>query len=406
MIHIGTKKTAGFFITALLVTLCSVMPALARSTVLCTTFPIYQITRNIAGPDKNLSIELMLPNQMGCPHGYTLSPQDMKKITRADILVINGLGMEEFLDESVQKANPEIKIIDSSRGISPTIAYTNDNHQDHDHNKGKHKGNNDDKSRNHKNANASIPHDLEKYHENLPPGMEFDHSAIFEEMENHEAMKKKPHDHKAMHAMHEEDHNRKTSHEYHNAHEAAPHDHQTCEHHHHTGTNPHLFASPRMAAQIAMNIAAGLSKVYPESASIYFQQAATYEKTMNVLADETAALGKKLKNKRIIQPHGAFDYLARDMGIHIIDTMQPHGQKPSAAEMIHLVRRIKKRKVGAIFTEPQYPGETGQTLSKETGVPVVIIDPVATGPDNAPLDYYETTMRQNLKRIEKALGTK
>ncbi len=359
MIRISIKNTAGIFTTALLLIACSFMPAFARSTVLCTTFPIYQITRNIAQADKNLAIELMLPNEMGCPHNYTLSPQDMKKIARADILIINGLGMEEFLNDSVQKENPQIFIIDSSTGISPTIAYTNDSH----------KGNTDHKSKDDTHANAAIPHDLEKYHADLPPGMEFDHSAIFEQIKEHEEMKKEDHGH-------------------------------------HAGINPHLFASPRMAAQIAMNIATGLSKAHPEKADIYSRQAEKYEKTMNQLADEMAALGRKLENKKVIQPHGAFDYLARDMGLHIIATMQPHGQKPSASEMVHLVHRIKEKKVGAIFTEPQYPQNTGQTLSRETGVPVVIIDPVATGPANAPLDYYEITMRKNMKRIEKTMGTK
>ncbi len=316
-------------LTVLLIA-CTTVPALARTAILCTTFPMYQITRNVAETDNNLDIELLLSSQMGCPHGYTLSPQDMKKIAKADILVVNGLGMEEFLDGSIQEINPDIQIIDSSKGIK-TMAYKHRNHH------------------------------------------------------------AKKHDQAHTHHEHGDNHDR--------------HRH-TCNHNHDSGPNPHLFASPLMTTQIAMNIAAGLSRVNPSKATIYFQQATKYEKAMNALADEMAAIGKRLKNKRIIQPHGAFDYLARDMGIHIIDTMQPHGQKPSAAEMVHLVRRINQRKVGAIFTEPQYPQNTGKTLSKETGVPVVIIDPVATGPDKAPLDYYETTMRHNLKLIEQTLGTK
>ena len=63
---------------------------------------------------------------------------------------------------------------------------------------------------------------------------------------------------------------------------------------------------------------------------------------------------KKFKNKKIIQPHGIFDYLARDLGLEIVATTQGHGQEPSTAEIINLIKIIKNEKVGAIASEPQY----------------------------------------------------
>lgn len=117
-----------------------------------------------------------------------------------------------------------------------------------------------------------------------------------------------------------------------------------------------------------------------------------------------AKSGSRLKNHRIVQPHGVFDYLARDMNLTIVAVLQPHGQEPSAAEMVELVKTITEEQVGAIFTEPQYPEKIGKTLAKETGVPVAMLDPVATGPENAPLTYYETIMRQNMQILEATLG--
>lgn len=84
--------------------------------------------------------------------------------------------------------------------------------------------------------------------------------------------------------------------------------------------------------------------------------------------------------------------------------MQAHGQEPSASEMMQLVKTIKERRAGAIFTEPQYPEKVGNVLSQETGIPVAMLDPVATGPENAPLDFYETVMRQNMKTFASTLG--
>ncbi|MBU0990852.1 MAG: metal ABC transporter substrate-binding protein [Proteobacteria bacterium] len=93
----------------------------AEQTVLATTFPIYQIVRNITQGRDGIKVELMLPSQMGCPHDYALTPQDMQKLAKADILVVNGLGMEEFLGAPVKKANPNIRVIDSSTGIQETL---------------------------------------------------------------------------------------------------------------------------------------------------------------------------------------------------------------------------------------------------------------------------------------------
>lgn len=326
------KKIIFAILTICIAVGLSLFPIAARAVaaekiILATTFPIYQITRNVAQGRDGVRIDLMLSSQMGCPHDYALTPQDMQKLAKADILVVNGLGMEEFLGAPVKKANPKITVIDSSMGIRETIIYSGD----HDHAK-------------------ALRHD---------------------EISDHG------------HAHHSEE-----------------------KHHHHAGVNPHLFASPKMTAKLAMSIAEGLSKADPKGAAVYLKNARAYAGEMNKLAVDMAALGKRLKNNRIVQPHGVFDYLARDMGLTIVEVMQAHGQEPSASEMIHLVTTIREKRAGAIFTEPQYPEKAGKTLSKETGVPVAVLDPAATGPENAPLAYYETVMRRNMKTLESILGVK
>ena len=299
--------------------------ARAELNVLCTTFPIHLIARNVAQGRAGVDLQLMLPAGMGCPHDYALTPQDMRKLAAADVLVVNGLGLEEFLGAPVRTANPDIETIDSSAGIQDLLEYA------------------------HEHAEAEEDHD-------------------------HEA--EADHDH-------------------------AEHDHG---HHHHAGVNPHLFASPRQAARIALNVAAGLSKADPEGAGVYFRNAQAYADRLNALADEMAALGRALKNNRIVEPHGVFDYLARDMGLEVVAVLRPHGQEPSAAEMLELVRTLRAKQAGAIFTEPQYPAKVGAALARETGLPTATLDPVATGPDEAPLDYYETAMRKNVEVLRAVLG--
>lgn len=290
----------------------------AELNVLCTTFPIHQITRNVVHGRDGLKVELLLPASLGCPHDYALTPQDMRKIAAADVLVVNGLGLEEFLGAPVRKANPAIVTVDTSAGIGGLLPYPDE-----------HAG--------HRETEAGSPHE-----------------------DGHEE--------------------------------------------HHEGMNPHLFASPRLAGRIATNIAAALSKADPAGSGVYAANAKTYAARMDALADDFKVLGQRVRNKRVVQPHGAFDYLARDAGLEIVASMQAHGVEPSAAEMLDIVRRVRACSAAAVLVEPQYSPRTGQAIARETGIPMAVLDPVATGPADAPLDYYETVMRRNLETLRATVG--
>lgn len=288
----------------------------AGGKILCTTFPVYQITRNIAEGVAGLEVELMIPARLGCPHNYSLTPGDMRKIAGADVLVINGLGMEEFLGAPLENANPGIAVINSSRGIGGLLGYSGRESGEHVH-----------------------------------EGEEGDHD------------------------------------------------------HSHGGMNPHLFASPAMAAEMVVNIAAGLARIFPERADFLQEKGRRYAGELNQLAVEVASLAGGLANNRIVTQHGAFDYLARDAGLEIVATINAEGGDAlSAAGVIRLVRVIKETGAGAVFTEPQYPARIGRTIAAEAGIPAGELDPVAGGPDSAPLDYYETVMRKNIKVLRQYLG--
>ncbi|MGQ9663186.1 MAG: metal ABC transporter substrate-binding protein [Kiritimatiellia bacterium] len=448
-----------------ILTVCSafglcVSPALekaqaAERTVLATTFPIYQIVRNVAQGREGMKIDLMLPSQLGCPHDYALTPQDMQKLAKADILVVNGLGMEEFLGAPVKKANPKIILIDSSTGIEETLQYSGDQHHEHGHDHSKA----EDHAQDPFEWAGAFKLEPGVYHWSFAkvdgkyaePTMKMvalvsDPNNSIEKVETRASELFGTEGHALdnggrlrlgdLHLLHFDVDQSSTVFEiaieepgvYVFFTEHKPSEFEAGEHffkssdgrdvepfdqkpaqdhaHHHSGVNPHLFASPRMTAKLALNIASELSKADPDGAPIYSKNAKAYAEKMNRLADEMAALGRQLKNTRIVQPHGIFDYLARDMGLEIVAVMQPHGQEPSASEMLQLVQVIKEKRAGAIFTEPQYPEKIGKTLSKETGLPVAMLDPVATGPENAPLTYYETIMRQNMKTLESVLGVK
>lgn len=84
--------------------------------VLCTTYPVYLFTQNIT-LGTPCQVELLIDAHFGCPHNYSLMPKDMRKLARADVLIINGLGLEDFLGSSLSKTNPKLVTIISTQGI-------------------------------------------------------------------------------------------------------------------------------------------------------------------------------------------------------------------------------------------------------------------------------------------------
>jgi ABC-type Zn uptake system ZnuABC Zn-binding protein ZnuA len=87
--------------------------------VLTSFLPMEIFTRNVVGDAPGVTVVSMLPASMGCPHDYALTPGDMKKIASADLFVVNGYGMEEFLGEPVLRANPKLRIAETARAVPP-----------------------------------------------------------------------------------------------------------------------------------------------------------------------------------------------------------------------------------------------------------------------------------------------
>lgn len=102
-----------------------------------TTFlPITNFTKAVAGD--RAQVTQLLPNNIG-PHDYQAKPEDVQKLAKADVLVMNGLEMEAFLEDMVKNAgNSELAMVDSSEGIAviPNEEEHGDEHDHEDHAEG------------------------------------------------------------------------------------------------------------------------------------------------------------------------------------------------------------------------------------------------------------------------------
>lgn len=92
----------------------------SRLRVVTTIAPLYSFTKNIAGD--SVILENLLPSGVG-PHEYSLSPEDARKIADADILIKNGVGLEEWINKLTGLANEfrsnskKLVVVDTSEGV-------------------------------------------------------------------------------------------------------------------------------------------------------------------------------------------------------------------------------------------------------------------------------------------------
>jgi zinc transport system substrate-binding protein len=108
-----------------------------KKRVVATFLPMYWFTKAVAGDVAE--VEILIPPGTEV-HDYQATPENVKTITTADILVKNGLGLEEFLENTIKNTqNAKLQKVDASKGIktlgeiSPVVEGVGGKGHSHDH---------------------------------------------------------------------------------------------------------------------------------------------------------------------------------------------------------------------------------------------------------------------------------
>lgn len=167
--------------------------------------------------------------------------------------------------------------------------------------------------------------------------------------------------------------------------------------------NPHIFVSVKSYIKQVQNICDELCKLDVKNKEIYEQNTREYISNLEELDKEIAMELSELNNKNIVASHNSLDYFAKDYGLNITGVIESeHGKAISAGELAHIIENIKENNVQAIFVEQEYNLKMVETISKETGVSVYMLNPVTSGKNNK--EEYINIMKDNLKVIKGALS--
>lgn len=109
--------------------------------VVTTFFPVYCFTANVAGD--LAEVQNLLPPGSG-PHGYSFTARDGQKISSAQLVIMNGLGLDDWLERSIRNLSSRHKpdIVAMTGGMSDQLIETGHEGHDHshDHDHGHHHG--------------------------------------------------------------------------------------------------------------------------------------------------------------------------------------------------------------------------------------------------------------------------
>lgn len=310
-----TRKCLGNFIMALLVffvlmfTMSFVScapPTLEKDTpkTVTTIYPVYDMARQIAGQRVEV-ICLMNPGES--PHTFEFTPERIKKLEGAEIAIKVGLGLDDWLDNTLKSLDSNISIYDIHKGIEFMEGECS-----HDH--------------------GSDHHDTN---------------------------------------------------------------------HHHGQANPHIWLSLENAKIIVENIYHILSENYPEYDNYFVENKQHYLEEIKDLDAAFKQEAQGFSKKKFIAHHDAWVYLAHDLGIEQVMSVEPFpGKEPTPAYIIQLQKTVDQYNIETVFIEPQLSPDVVNFLTQDMALEVRTLDPLG-GTDET--ETYLELMTYNFEQIKGAL---
>ncbi len=286
-------------------------------TILTSFYPMYILALNLVDGAENVELRNLASPSTGCLHDYQMRPMDMVNMEQNDVMIINGAGMEEFLEDAT-KGLDSLTLIDATEGLNllPSKEHSHD-HEDHDH----------------------------------------DHED---------------HDH--------EDHD-----------------------HDHGEWNAHAWLSLDLYEEQIEAVANQLSQYDPENKEIYQKNAEEYKNKVEHLKELEEEIKEETEGKKIVIFHEAFAYMAQDLGMEVVESLEVETDAGlSAGQIKELIDEVDHSGADLLISEKQYSGKIGQTLEKEIGIHDITLDSCVTG--KMEKNSYLNSMEENLRVLKEALS--
>ena len=412
--HLHRIATALFASAALTASACSgdstpeapAQAADAAPTIIATTGIWADVVANVACGGL-ADVETIIPVG-GDPHGYEPSLRDRERMENAVLVVANGLGLEEGLEDTLEaveeSGTPVFRFADSVDSIPFSLDDAHD-HDEDDHDEDDHDEDNGHEDNDHEDEHD---HDEDEAHED-----DHDEDNGHDEDEAHED------DHDEDNG-HEDDHDEDEAHEHdHDEDEAHDHDHDEDEAHEdeddhaghqHSGDDPHVWFDPHRVSEALPALASALTTDAGLDPAAIEACLTSYQAELEAVDAEVAAKVEQLpvESRKLVTNHEALGYYADRYGFEVIGTVIPTPAsmaQASPAQLEALAEVIEHEGIKAIFAETLHSVDDIEALAARVGdVDVVTLYTGSLGPPGSGAETYVGFMRTNTDLIVDALG--
>lgn len=171
--------------------------------------------------------------------------------------------------------------------------------------------------------------------------------------------------------------------------------------HDHGDENAHAWMSVPRYRTMVQTIASRLAEKDAKHADEYYANAKAYDAKLAVLEEKINSLKSLTNGQNIIIFHEAYAYVADDFSMNACYLLDLDEERSvSAGEIKQVIGAIKDGGVSVILAEELYGKSMGDTVSRETDVHVIYIDPLNRGEYDK--DSYLYGMEHNIELIKEA----
>ena len=164
--------------------------------------------------------------------------------------------------------------------------------------------------------------------------------------------------------------------------------------HDHGELDPHLWLDPTLMAGQAAVVAEAMGRLDPAGADLYRARCDSLTAEFTRLDHELREILAPVRGRVLFVFHPAYGYFARAYGLKQV-AIEQGGIDPSPRHLAEVLGGIRTRGARAVFVQPQYSIGSARAIARETGVELVVLDPLAA-------DYAEN-LRGMARVIREAL---
>ncbi|HHH51395.1 MAG TPA: zinc ABC transporter substrate-binding protein [Campylobacterales bacterium] len=148
-------------------------------------------------------------------------------------------------------------------------------------------------------------------------------------------------------------------------------------HEHEEGLDPHIWTDPINVKTIARNIYSALSQADINNSNYYKKNLDKYLVELDQLDKNITNILKDIpKGSSVMVFHPALGYFLRRYHLKQLP-IEIEGKAPKPRVLIQIIKKAKKQKVKAIFTQPEFSDKSAQIIAKELNIRVIKTSPLA-----------------------------